>query len=218
MHIKDHKLITDSGDMVELPCLSVESVVRVWDVPVGYRPSGIFVSVTSAGMPMEIPACDHGNPVFEQILPASNEAVLAEAKAKKNAEINEWRLAANQSTFEYQGKRFARDILSRSELDGVANTIKLKGTFPTGFTNSWKAIDNTYVPLPTIDDFGDFYQAMSDQGAANFAHAQRLKSELANATTVEEVESITCPLMYEQSSGSYDALAGLNTMLSINSG
>lgn len=193
MQITNYQLITDAQEVVDLPHLSTPSLVRVWTIPVEYTAqtgtavvsNGLFISTTD-----EIPGCDHGEPVFEQTLPAHPGAVLAEVKTRKNAQINEWRLAANQSTFSYMDKTFACDVLSRSDIEGVANTINLKGTFPNGFPNAWKAVDNTYIPINTINDFGNFYQAMSAQGSTNFAHAQALKQTLANATTVEQVEAI----------------------------
>lgn len=185
MYIENYVLHV-GADSYELPHLPYDTYVRVWEVPENYRESGLFITADTA----EIPACEHSEPVFEQFLPAHEGAVLAEVKAKKNAQINEWRLAANQSTFTYLGKTFACDALSRSDIEGVANTANLTGSFPEGFPNAWKAIDNTYIPILTVKEFGAFYKAMADRGSVNFAHSQQLKTMLSNAMTIEEVDAI----------------------------
>jgi hypothetical protein len=111
-------------------------------------------------------------------------------KASKNEEINAWRAAANLSTFPHAGKLIACDSLSRSDLDGVANAIALSGSFPTGFPGAWKATDNSMIPLADLDAFRALYASMTAQGTANFNHAQALKTQLASASTPEEVAAI----------------------------
>jgi len=125
---------------------------------------------------------------------SEEDAVLAEAlatrKAAKNTQINLWRAEANQSTFPYQGKLIACDQLSRSDIDGVANSISLNGSFPTGFPNAWRCTDNSYIPLKTVAAFKAMYSAMTAQGSDNFAKAQALKTALAAATAQSEVDAI----------------------------
>jgi hypothetical protein len=62
--------------------------------------------------------------------------------------------------------------------------------FPESFPGAWKTADNTYIPMPSIDDFKAMYAAMTLQGAANFNHAQALKIQVANATTLQGVAAI----------------------------
>lgn len=116
--------------------------------------------------------------------------VLADLKAKKNADINRWRAEANSSTFTHLGKVIACDMLSRSDIDGVAGSISLTGAFPVGFPGAWKAADNTYIMMPTIDDFKAMYASMTAKGAENFAHSQALKAALALAETRADFEAI----------------------------
>lgn len=111
-------------------------------------------------------------------------------RAPKNLQINQWREAANFSTFPHQGKLIACDTLSRSDIDGVANTIALTGNFPIGFPMAWKATDNTYIPLPDLDAFKAMYASMATQGAQNFTHSQALKAQLAAATTSVQIAAI----------------------------
>jgi hypothetical protein len=115
---------------------------------------------------------------------------LADLKAAKNIQINKWRASANQTTFPHSGKLIACDSLSRSDIDAVASGISLNGTFPEGFPGAWKAVDNSYIMLPTIDSFKTLYASMTLQGTINFGRSQQLKTALVAATTVEQVNEI----------------------------
>lgn len=119
------------------------------------------------------------------------EANLLSAKAQKNAEINEARFKANFSTFQYLDKTFACDQLSRSDIDGTNGFVSLYGTLPQGWPGGWKAVDNSYIAITTVGDWKAFYSSMFAQGNTNFLHAQALKSELEQATTMQEVQAIT---------------------------
>ncbi|MCG3177408.1 MAG: hypothetical protein MOGMAGMI_02382 [Candidatus Omnitrophica bacterium] len=115
---------------------------------------------------------------------------LPELKAAKNAEINQARAAANTSTFPHDGKTFACDALSRSDIDGVNGYVALYGALPPDFPGAWKAADNSYYPIPDVAAWKAFYASMVAAGSANFAHAQTLKAQLAAATTAEAVAAI----------------------------
>lgn len=112
-------------------------------------------------------------------------------KSAKNTEINESRLTANFSTFPYSGKVFACDQLSRSDIDGTNGFVSLYGTLPPAWPGGWKAVDNTYIFITTVQDWKDFYRSMFAQGNANFIHAQALKDKLQLATTAKEIQEIT---------------------------
>jgi hypothetical protein len=118
---------------------------------------------------------------------------LAELKAAKNAEINAARLGANHSGFEYLGKRIATDPLSRGDLDAVAAIVARTGALPAGWPGAWKATDNSFVPIVTVAAWDAFYGAMYAAGLQNFATAQGLKAQLADAATPAEIDSITWP-------------------------
>ena len=122
--------------------------------------------------------------------PAPPAPDLASLKSAKNAEINAARLAANFSTFTHGGKTFACDQLSRSDIDGTNGFVSLYGTMPPGWPGGWKAVDNTYTPIATVDDWKAFYASLFAAGNANFAHSQALKAALSNATTAEQVATI----------------------------
>lgn len=119
------------------------------------------------------------------------EANLLSAKTQKNAEINEARLKANFSTFKHLDKTFACDQLSRSDIDGTNGFVSLYGSLPPGWPGGWKAVDNSYIPITSVNDWKAFYSSMFTQGNANFLHAQSLKTRLEQATTVQEVQAIT---------------------------
>jgi hypothetical protein len=120
----------------------------------------------------------------------ADEMPLASLKTRKNAQINQWRAAANQSTFPFAGKLIDCDALSRSDIDAVANHIGLFGAFPDGFPMAWKTADNEYVLLPDVDAFKAMYRAMTAQGTANFDRSEALKVALGNATDAAEVAAI----------------------------
>jgi hypothetical protein len=117
-------------------------------------------------------------------------STLQAAKAEANEAINQWRLKANQTSFPFNGKEIACDVLSRSDLDGMANYVNLFAEFPVGFANGWKCLDNTYIAFDDVQDFKDMYAAMVDTGNANFNRAQQLKQQLQQATTLKAVNSI----------------------------
>jgi len=116
--------------------------------------------------------------------------LLASVRTEKNAEINAARLAANRSTFTHAGKEFACDELSRSDIDGVNGYVTLFGALPADWPGAWKAVDNSYAPIATLNDWKAFYASMVAAGNENFAHAQALKAQLGAATTIEQVQAI----------------------------
>jgi hypothetical protein len=128
--------------------------------------------------------------VVQDMVDDSPDITLDAMKSIKNDEINKARLAANLSSFPYQGKQISCDTLSRSDIDGTNGYVALMGAFPDGWVGQWKATDNTYVPIATLDDWKAFYAAMVAQGQQNFAHAQALKQVVSQCQTVEDVRAI----------------------------
>lgn len=116
---------------------------------------------------------------------------LDQLKDAKNGAINGARLAANFTTFAHAGKVFSCDALSRSDIDGTNGVITLTGGFPPNWPGGWKAVDNTYIPITTREQWEAFYLSMCATGAVNFAHSQTLKAALGAATTAEQVAAIS---------------------------
>lgn len=114
--------------------------------------------------------------VIVEVDPSSSQ--IADAKSKKDLEINAARLAANYSTFTYGGKLIACDALSRSDIDGVNGYVALNNALPPNFPGAWKATDNTYVIIADVTTWKAFYAAMVAVGTTNFLHAQTLKTAI----------------------------------------
>ena len=122
---------------------------------------------------------------------AEDPAYTVEAlKARKNSEINQARLDANRSSFMHDGHEFACDDLSRSDIDGTAILVQMTGQFPQPWPGYWKAVDNSLYPITTKAQWDAFYISMGAAGATNFAKSQMLKAQLADATTVEQINAI----------------------------
>lgn len=115
---------------------------------------------------------------------------LQSVKARQKQLINASRVAANSSSFTYGGKTIACNPLSRSDIEAINGLILLGGGFPVGFNNEWKAIDNTYVPIPDIQAWADFYGAMVAFGIANFQKAQTKKAAIDAAITIQAVKAV----------------------------
>jgi hypothetical protein len=115
--------------------------------------------------------------------------MLARAKADKGKYINQCRYNANFTSFNFEGKSIACDQLSRSDIESTNAQIMKHAALPTGWPGGWKAIDNTYVIIDTIEKWNSFYDAMYATGMANFAKAQQLKAQL-DVATLETVDSI----------------------------
>ena len=119
-----------------------------------------------------------------------DQRTLDMAKAAKRAEINAARNAANTSTFTFGGKQIAADGLSQRDIDKVALKVARSGQLPADFPGAWKAVDNTYVPIPDVATWDAFMDAMIAQGTANFTRAQARKAAIESATTVGEVDTV----------------------------
>lgn len=74
MKIINHQLLAEDDVTViaELPLLAFDVTVQVWEVPTEYRANGFYVSTGN-----DIPACDHGAPIFSEELPADEATKLA---------------------------------------------------------------------------------------------------------------------------------------------
>ncbi len=117
-------------------------------------------------------------------------AILAAAKASKNVQINQWRLKANNESFTFAGKHIATDDLSMRDILVTNGRIANRGTLPPEWLGGWKALNNSVVAIPSVAVWMDFIDAMYDQGNTNFKHAQMLKTALAAAETVDQVNAI----------------------------
>lgn len=115
--------------------------------------------------------------------------LLAELKIQKNNYINNCRYETNFTSFEFQNKQVACDQLSRSDIESTNSQIIKHQALPTGWPGGWKAQDNTYVPITSVNEWNQFYDAMYETGMANFLKSQNLKLQLSTAT-LENIDSI----------------------------
>lgn len=111
-------------------------------------------------------------------------------RSTKKAEINAAREKANSSTFTHQGKEFQVDSNGWKDITAVGGHVGMFQSLPADFPGAWKALDNTYFPIQTVDAFKAFYASMVAQGAHNFMRAQALKTLVDNCTTAEQIESV----------------------------
>lgn len=187
-----------AGRAIVAVAYSVEIVGGAVECTAGRYPfaAGITETVTVAVLPdgFELGRFEYAGGEFIELPPPPppqlTEAELASLKAKKNADINRWRLEANKTQFTHNGKVIACDELSRGDIDAVASSIALTGSFPAEFPGAWKAVDNSLVLLPTIEAFKAMYASMTAQGTANFNRSQQLKAALAAATTEADIDAI----------------------------
>ena len=115
---------------------------------------------------------------------------LTPMKLAKNAQINDWRLLANATSFTYLGKQIAVDITSKFDILFADIEIRNTSAMPTVWPGGWKTMDNSFVLISDVPTWKAFLHALYNQGAVNFGHAQELKGEVALATTVEAINAI----------------------------
>ncbi len=115
---------------------------------------------------------------------------LSEIKAAKTAEITAERLLVDGDHFVYGGKSIRtadKDIFDML----IANSrITMSNSLPSNWPGGWKTIDNSYIPISSVSEWNSFFITMYDTGINNFYHSQSLKSAIANATTIAEVQAI----------------------------
>lgn len=121
-------------------------------------------------------------------------ASLAEIKAAKSAEITRERIATDSDHFTYQGQGGQSLSIRTADKDMfdllIADARISKGGMPPNWPGGWKAIENSYVPISTVEQWNAFFIAMYDAGIDNFNHSQQLKARISAATTPEQVAAI----------------------------
>ena len=124
---------------------------------------------------------------------------LADIKVRKTQEITAARLKADAGHFTYSYTDSNGDVVEKDIRTGdkdmvdlltTNSYITLFGDFDEDWPGGWKAIDNTYVVISTVDQWKDFFKCMYKTGITNFKKSQQLKAQIEAATTAEEVASI----------------------------
>lgn len=155
MHINDHQLITDDGQVLALPRLPYPAVVRVWRVPEEYRPAGLFVAVTGPGETPEVPACKHGSPELVVKL-AADPDVEASAELERTTARYEQAVQAHMDAVARQ--HGYDNILSACSYAGVDNPYRADseafiGWRGTAWAYCYQALNEMLVgvrPQPTV--------------------------------------------------------------------
>ena len=127
-------------------------------------------------------------------------AYLRKVRADKVQEINEARIAADQSYFVYQGKRIACDATSRNAIRNANDEINNLGSLPAVLAGGWKAQDNTFISITTVQEWRAMHSALYEHGAKNFLKAQYLKDLFTTMISVEDINAIqwhTTPTPYD---------------------
>jgi len=118
---------------------------------------------------------------------------LADVKAVKNGEIDAAYTQAIQKdvSFTTAGgttKNFQADEASQSVLLKTLTNCQAAGKVPSNFY--WRSTDNTNVPF-TLADLQGLADSIFQQGWSAFKHRADLKSQIAAASKVSDVEAIS---------------------------
>ncbi|MFT8231323.1 hypothetical protein ACLNBI_07080 [Pseudomonas guariconensis] len=187
MNVENQTLVID-GQRIALPEIQVDSVVKVWAVPVEYRESGYFAAVKLPGQPEEIPACSPADAVWmgEVAYPAPEANKVAAAKAQRLQAIN---AACEAGLAEITVTYPAAELQSWSQQVQEAAVLKLD---PQGDTPLLNAIAQARGM-----DVADLAQRVRDKSllfaqasGALIGRRQALEDQLVLAETVEQVEAI----------------------------
>jgi hypothetical protein len=144
-------------------------------------------------------------------LTTDNSTSVETLKERKRAEITAARLKADSDHFTYtytvqvavpateeaeattQDVELTKDIRTADKdmFDLLATDARMQKGWPSNWPGGWKAIDNTYLPIATKEEWDAFFIAAYDAGVNNFLHSQELKALLEAATTAEEIAAIS---------------------------
>ncbi|MCA8120422.1 DUF4376 domain-containing protein [Burkholderia cepacia] len=161
------------------------------EIPIEQRFAETFVSnlvdVTSVAGVKVGWVCDNGA-VSAPTGPTLAQAQAAQLSAIDSAYGDAVLQPVSYKTAAGTTQNFDADLDSQRVLMQSTQGYMLAGSVPEGFY--WVAADNTHVPF-TLTDLQGLYQAMLAQGWAAFQKRQNLKAEIAAATSVSAVQSIT---------------------------
>lgn len=161
MQIINHQLQV-AGAVVDLPKLAVGATAHVWTVPTVYRDNGYFVSVQSAGEPLEIPACDGREVEYLGSLPleAATEAVLEAEKVAACARIESTRQHLEQTAVHINWPDGARSLIQTRDdrdwrnINGVASrglARLTQGSTDEDWFRDADNVDHVLTPTQALD-------------------------------------------------------------------
>jgi|YNPBryunderm2012_1023409.scaffolds.fasta_scaffold24846_2 hypothetical protein len=184
--IENHNLILDDVQH-PLPQLDKPATVEVWRVPTEYRPSGIFISVAPIGEPQEVPACNLADCEYlgSARLDSHPQALLAAAKAEKNARIKADRDAQCEQPVQALGRTWDADKRSQELLAYAITIAQAGGPLPP----VWRDYDNDNMPVTSIADLLAIAGAIAAQTQTAYAQSWARKAAVDAAQTLDEVEA-----------------------------
>ena len=188
MMLIENNVLTVDGHTEELPRLAIPGVVHVWKVPTEYRASGYFVSVQTAGKPIEIPACAANEMQFvgEAVLAPDDDEALAHVKKEQISQV----LAASDAAMAALSSRYSEhEKLSWPKQEQEAKALQTDPEDPAPLLRGIAVTRGI-----TLEELRG--RVLASVGAYEIATAiilgtqQRYEDEIAAATTVEEVQRV----------------------------
>lgn len=157
------------------------------------HPFGDFEYVQLLGEPLSTPAPTPTSVprVVEQQAVWVEEGNLPVAKALAKARISAAYLLANKTSFTFQGKEIQADEHAMTQINRTDAGIQRRGALRSDWPGAWKALDNSYIPIPDVATWGAMMDALETQGLVNFLKAQALKNSIDAAETIEEIQAIS---------------------------
>lgn len=108
--------------------------------------------------------------------------LIDSARQLKYKEVNSWRDKQESSGFEWNGTKWDSDPKSFTRVSSCA----LAGIAPPG--GFWTDYHNNDVPM-TLSSLQQLYAAMVEKAGAIHRRQRAMKTEIASATSLEEIES-----------------------------
>lgn len=119
----------------------------------------------------------------------NNETEALEVKKElKKREITRKRDEAINGGVEYKGKVFQSSEKDRNLLTSTISLFSITQQVPEGFT--WISKDNEFIPF-TLQELIELGGLMANSVSINTVKARKLKNQINNAQTLEEVKNIT---------------------------
>lgn len=153
------------------------------DAPIAFK--NIILQLTKVNTNDTIPAHIDGP---DYIFVYTADTLEQRIKFKK-LQISVDRIIANNSGVDFKYKTIATDEKSLEDINAITNYIAITGTKPLTLTQ-WKATDNTYVNIDSIEDWKDLIKSIAETFQLNFETAQNKKALLLSVTTQEQLDAI----------------------------
>lgn len=184
-----NEVLTVRGQDIVLPEIQADATVRVWSVPLDYRPNGLFVAINQPGQPPEVPACSMTDTEYLGQLdyPAAEMHKVAAAKAAQRVLINAaCELALSELTSTYP----SGELQSWPQQVQEAAALQLT---PPGATPLLAAIAEArgLAVGELAARVQEKAQGYAELSGAIIGKRQALEDQLDKAETLEQVGGIT---------------------------